>query len=114
MIAAWMGHQKHWMIDAMQSPTESREVHYAGIEDRRGQTLRETEDEWQRTQTALTDVIRSLNDTQWRSPAPFETRQPLDLAGALEIILVAPPRPAYRHLPVHIPDSAAYIRTLRG
>jgi hypothetical protein len=31
----------------------------------------------------------------------------------LEEIIVTPPRPLYRHLPVHIPDSSEYIRSLR-
>ena len=36
-----------------------------------------------------------------------------DLGGMIEDILVLPPRPMYRHLPVHIPDAARYIRSLR-
>ena len=33
--------------------------------------------------------------------------------GMIEGILVLPPRPMYRHLPVHIPDAARYVRSLR-
>lgn len=112
-LEAWKRGEKHWIIDAMQSPTEGRKVHYAGIEDRRGLSLAQMVDEWERTQSALMDVIGNLTDAEWKTPAPFATPTPLDLGGMLEIILVAPPRPVYRHLPVHIPDTAAYVRKLR-
>jgi len=113
-VEAWKRGEKHWTVDAMQSESGGRKIHYAGIEDRRGQTLTETLDEWEQTQYALMAMIRKLSDEDWKSPAFFPTDEPLDLGGVLEIILVAPPRPPYRHLPVHIPNSEAYIRTMRG
>jgi hypothetical protein len=113
-IDAWKRGEKHWIIDAMQSPSEGRRVHYAGIEDRRGKSWAEVLDEWERTQSGLMDAIGHLSDEEWKSPAPFPTSTPLDLGGMLEIILVAPPRPVYRHLPVHIPDTLAYVNKLRG
>lgn len=112
-VDAWKRGEKHFAIDAMQSEDSSRKIHYGGIEDRRGQSLAQTLDEWDQTQSALMAMIRKLTDADWHQPAPFPTDKPLDLGGVLEIILVAPPRPPYRHLPVHIPDSAAYIRSLR-
>lgn len=113
-LDAWKRGEAHWIIDAMRSPAGSREVHYGGIEARRAHPLPAVLAEWEHTQAALMDAIRALTDAEWRSPAPFPTREPLDLGGMLEIILVAPPRPVYRHLPVHIPDSQAYIRRLRA
>ncbi|MBI1282166.1 MAG: hypothetical protein GC179_28830 [Anaerolineaceae bacterium] len=113
-VDAWKRGEKHFAIDAMQSESGGRKIHYAGIEDRRGQTLTETLDEWEQTQYALMAMIRKLGDDDWKQAAPFATDAPLDLGGVLEIILVAPPRPPYRHLPVHIPNSEAYIRALRA
>jgi hypothetical protein len=113
-IEAWQKGEKHQAIDDMQSEPSSRRIHYAGIEDRRGMTLAEMLAEWERTQANLMTKLRSLSEEDWHSPAPFPSAAPLDLGGVLEIILVAPPRPPYRHLPVHIPDTQAYIRTLRG
>ncbi len=112
-IEAWTQGQRHWITDAMRSPARSREVHYGGIEQRRGQTLAETLAEWEQTQTNLMRAISDLTDEAWYSPAPYEDSEASDLGGMLEAILVAPPRPMYRHLPVHIPDSAAYVRKLR-
>ncbi len=111
-VDAWKRGEKHFAIDAMQSESTSRKIHYGGIEDRRGQSLAQTLDEWEQTQLALMAMIRKLTDADWKQPAPFATNQPLDLGGVLEIILVAPPRPPYRHLPVHIPDTEIYIRSL--
>ncbi len=112
-VNAWQGGRKHWISEAMRNAADSRKVHYDGIEQRRGQTLAQTLDEWERTQAELMDTIRGLTDDQWRSRAPYNSSEPTDLGGMLEAILVAPPRPMYRHLPVHIPDSAAYVRKLR-
>ncbi|MBZ0296613.1 MAG: DinB family protein [Anaerolineae bacterium] len=112
-ISAWQQGEKHWIIDAMDSPLGSREVHYQGIECRREFSLATVLEEWDTTQTQLKAVIQGLSDAEWHAPAPFATPAPLDLGGMLEAILVAPPRPLYRHLPVHIPDSEVYIRTLR-
>lgn len=112
-ITAWKRSEKHWIIDAMQSHTGSIRVHYGGIEDRRGKSLAEVLEEWEQTQADLMSVIRNLSDIEWQEQSPFPTNRPTDLGGILEIILVAPPRPVYRHLPVHIPDSQTYIRSLR-
>ena len=113
-VDAWKRGEEHFAIEAMQHESSSRKIHYGGIEVRQPQSLRETLDEWEQTQYALTAMIRNLSDEDWQQPAPFPTNRPLDLGGVLEIILVAPPRPPYRHLPVHIPDSAAYIQSLRS
>jgi hypothetical protein len=88
-------------------------VHYGGIEERRTTLLSSVLEEWETTQAKLMESIRNLSEDEWRSPAPYETDEPTDLGGIVEFILVQPPRPLYRHLPVHIPDSGAYIRALR-
>jgi hypothetical protein len=113
-VAAWQQGQKHWIIDAMRSPSTSRDVHYNGIACRAHLSLEAVIHEWETAQAALMQTISGLSDTAWRSPAPYPAPEPTDLGGMLEAILVAPPRPMYRHLPVHIPDSAAYVRGLRG
>ncbi|MEO8609760.1 MAG: DinB family protein [Chloroflexota bacterium] len=113
-IEAWQKGEKHPAIDAMQSETTSRRIHYGGIEDRRGLSLTAVLDEWERIQANLMEKLHHLRDEDWREKAPFPVPAPLDLGGVLEIILVAPPRPPYRHLPVHIPDVLAYIKSLRG
>ena len=112
-IDAWKRGEKHWISDAMRNPTESRKVHFEGIDCRRANALANTLAEWERTQSGLMQAIGALTDAEWRSPAPFATSEATDLGGMLEAILVAPPRPMYRHLPVHVPDSAAYVRSLR-
>jgi hypothetical protein len=112
-IAVWQNGEKHRAIDEMQLESGSRRIHYSGIEDRRGMLLSEVLAEWEHTQASLMNKLRSLSDKDWHSKAPFPTLVPLDLGGVLEIILVAPPRPPYRHLPVHIPNIQAYIQTLR-
>ena len=112
-IEAWKRAEKHSAIDAMLSETSSRAIHYDGIEDRRGLSLAEMLDQWEQTQTQLMTTLGNLSAADWQGTAPFPTDVPTDLGGILEIILVAPPRPPYRHLPVHIPDVKAYIRSLR-
>lgn len=113
-LDAWKRGEKHWITDAMRSAQGSKEVHYGGIEDRRSKTLAEVLAEWEQTQADLMAALENLSDDEWHSPAPYADREPTDLGGMLEAILVAPPRPPYRHLPVHIPDVAAYIRQMRG
>jgi hypothetical protein len=112
-IDAWQAGRKHWISDAMVSAQGSRDVHYGGIEARRENSLAQVLAEWDATQSQLEATISGLSDDNWHSPAPYPTNEPTDLGGMLEVILVAPPRPLYRHLPVHIPDSAAYVRSLR-
>jgi hypothetical protein len=114
MIEAWQRGEEHFAIEAMQHEPSSRKIHYGGIEDRRNQSLTETLDEWEQTQSKLMTTLRHLSDADWTQLAPFPTDEPLDLGGAIEIILVAPPRPPYRHLPVHIPDSTTYIKAMRA
>jgi hypothetical protein len=98
----------------MQSSDGGGRIHYSGIDDRRGRSLAEILDEWERTQVALMQMIEGLSEADWRTPAPYAANVPTDLGGILEVILVAPPRPVYRHLPVHIPDPQAYVRKLRS
>ena len=112
-LDAWQRGEKHPAIDDMQSENSSRRIHYSGIEERRGMPLSEVLEEWDNTQANLMKKLQGLSDGDWHRKAPFSTPVPLDLGGVLEIILVAPPRPPYRHLPVHVPDIQAYIRSMR-
>ena len=50
----------------------------------------------------------------WMMPPPFENSYPLDLGGVIEMILCMPPRPPYRHLPVHVPNPQQYIWKLKA
>lgn len=113
-VDAWRQGRKHWITDAMRSPRQGREVHYGGIADRAACSLAEVEAEWHDTQSRLMALIGGMDAAAWQQPAPYADSEATDLGGMLEEILVAPPRPLYRHLPVHIPDSAAYVRSLRG
>lgn len=113
-LDAWKRGEKHWITDAMRSAQGSRDVHYGGIADRRAMSLGDVLAEWEQTQSDLMAALENLTDNAWRSPTPYPDRELSDLGGMLEAILVAPPRPPYRHLPVHIPDTEAYIQSLRG
>ena len=113
-LAAWDRGEKHAVIEAMQTERGGRQIHYGGIEQRRSLTLAQVLDEWETTRVQLMETIRGLSDADWSAPAPFSTDAPMNRGGMLEIILVAPPRPPYRHLPVHIPDTQAYLRKLRA
>ena len=88
-------------------------VHYDGIDSRRDIPLPEILDQWESTQAELMRTLNELSDDDWRSPAPYETDEPTDLGGMIETILVQPPRPLYRHLPVHVPNVGAYVRRLK-
>ena len=112
-IRAWQQGEKHWISDAMQSGSGSREVHYSGIDTRRSTPLEAILQEWEDTQAGVKAAIRALTDAEWQQPAPYPTPVPTDLGGMVEAILVAPPRPLYWHLSVHIPDSAAYLRAVK-
>ena len=81
---------------------------------RRPHSLAKVLNEWDRTQSGLVAAIMEMTDTDWKSAAPFKNDYPLDQGGMFEIILCVPPRPPYRHLPVHIPDPDAYVRKLRN
>lgn len=112
-VAAWERGEAHPVVAAMLTAEGGRRIHYAGIEDRRSCTLDEMLAEWERTQSRLMEIIRGLSNAQWHEKASYPTKTPTDLGGILEVILVAPPRPPYRHLPVHIPETEAYIDKLR-
>lgn len=112
-IELWQQGASHWITNAMRSPQEGIKVHYGGVADRRAMSLQEVLNEWEETQAGLVDAISTLKDDDWVQSAPYTDSESTDLGGMLEEILVAPPRPLYRHLPVHIPDMAAYIRSLR-
>jgi hypothetical protein len=112
-IICWQQGEKHWITDAMRDPSRGREIHFGGIEDRRHCSLTEMLDEWRREATGIESAIQALSDDQWRSTAPYPVTEATDLGGIMEAVLVAPPRPMYRHLPVHVPDADEYIRSLR-
>lgn len=112
-IQDWHAGERHWACDAMQSAQGSLEIHYGGIADRAEMSLQAVLEEWDTTQRALTEAIANLSDDGWRQPAPYSIKEPTDLGGMIEGILVVPPRPMYRHLPVHIPDPEQFIEQLR-
>lgn len=112
-IDQWQQGKKHPILDTLDTYEGGMRIHYGGIEQRAAIPLSGVVEEWDTTQASLHHTIRQLTDQEWRSPAPYPTDEPTDLGGVVEFILVQPPRPLYRHLPVHIPDSQAYIRALR-
>lgn len=112
-IEAWQSKTKHWVIDAMKDRRQSIKIHYGGIADRARLDLPAQLDEYQRVSRALEDKLASLSDEEWRESAFYPTRAATDLGGIIEGIMVASPRPMYRHLPVHIPNANAYIASLR-
>lgn len=113
-IDEWKQGKKHPILDILDTYEGGVRVHYGGIEARRATSLADVLEEWELTQAKLSQTIRDLTDDDWRSNAPYDAGEPTDLGGMVEFILVQPPRPLYRHLPVHIPDSQAYIRSLRS
>jgi DinB superfamily len=113
-IDAWRQGAKHWIGAALASDYESMKVHYAGIADRAQLSLEAVIQQWDETQAALEAFYSDVSIEDWRAAAPYATDEATDLGGMLEAILVTPPRPMYRHLPVHTPDSATYIHQLRG
>lgn len=112
-MAAWRRGERHEAVDIMRSPARSHALHYSGIAERSDRSLAQVLDEWQRCHAGLESAIAALDEDAWRADAPWPEREPLDLGGMVEEIIVTPPRPFYRHLPVHVPDSAAYIQSLR-
>lgn len=111
MIGAWARGIKHPAIEAMRDYRESVRIHYGGIAERRDHPLPRVLAEAATTRAAVMQAISEATDEAWQAPFPGEPG--LDLGGAVEIILVAPPRPPYRHLPVHVPDADAYVRKLK-
>lgn len=113
-IDDWKLGNKHPVIDEMADYRKSVRIHYEGISSRANCSLDEQLQEWETVSSALEEVYANFTDDEWREKAPYPTDEPTDLGGMLEPILVAPPRPMYRHLPVHIPDSDQYLKQLRG
>ena len=112
-ISEWRNSRKHWAIEAVENPRRGREIHYGGIADRAHLSLGEQLDEYRTVSQALERKVSAMSDADWRSAPSFPSAEDSDLGGMIEDILVLPPRPMYRHLPVHIPDAARYIRSLR-
>ena len=112
-LREWRASKKHWAIDAVNDPRRGREIHYGGIAERARLSLQEQLEEYRRTSRELESAIGALSEADWRMTAPYAEGQGTDLGGMIEGILVLPPRPMYRHLPVHVPDARAYIRSLR-
>ena len=113
-IDDWQNGKRHWIIDAVNDPRQSRDIHYGGISERAHTTLAEQLDECSAVSAALESAIGSLPTNDWRSEPTFALRGDYDLGGMIESVMVTPPRPMYRHLPVHVPDVRAYIRSLRA
>ncbi len=112
-IDSWQSGRKHWAIDALRDPRKSREIHYGGIDERARLSLDEQLAEYRRISAELEGAVAELSDAEWRGSAPYADATGADLGGIIEGIMVMPPRPMYRHLPVHVPDAASYIRSLR-
>lgn len=112
-IGDWRKGGWHWAIDALKDGRRGTEIHYGGIADRASLSLGEQVDEYRRVSAGLEREISRMSDEEWRSAPAFARARATDLGGMIEGILVLPPRPLYRHLPVHIPDAAQYIGSLR-
>lgn len=112
-IDDWQIKAEHWVIQAMQDYRESTKIHYQGISQRAHLTLQEQLDEWTQVSQQFETKLAELTDEQWHEEAFFPTDEPTDFGGMIERIIVAPPRPMYRHLPVHIPNADVYIASLR-
>ncbi len=115
--ASWINGERHWSLNEVETSAGSENIHNEGVANRRHLSLDAVLDEWHANQRELTAVLENLTEEQWQSPAPFETtaEHPYNLGGVFEAI-IAPVtrRPIYRHLPVHIPDYAEYLRQLRS
>ncbi len=92
--------------------TQGYAVHTASVADRAEMSLSETITEYQDNAAALESLIADASPDQWQAVAPFAADT--DYGGVIEQLLVLPPRPLYRHLPVHIPNPDAYLRQMRG
>ena len=112
-IRDWQNGRQHWAIAAVKDPRRGREIHYGGINERAHMSLNEQLEEYRRVSAQLETAIAGMSDGDWHAPAPFADGAGTDLGGMIEGIMVLPPRPMYRHLPVHVPDAASYIRNLR-
>ena len=112
-IGEWRRGREHWAIEAVRDPRRGREIHYGGIADRARLSLAEQLDEYRAVSEALEREMGAMPDADWRGASSFPMAEATDLGGMIEGIMVLPPRPMYRHLPVHVPDAAQYIRSLR-
>ena len=110
---SWRQGEKHWVVDAVNDSRASLKLHYGGIAERTHLSLDEQIGEYRETSAKLETVVAALSDEEWQERAPFATRFAMDLGGMIESVMVTPPRPMYRHLPVHVPDADAYLRSLR-
>ena len=113
-IDDWQRGCQHWVIDAVRDARQSRDIHYGGISERAGLSLNEQLDEYRRVSGALEERIAALSESDWCSEPAFAMSRAANLGGMIESVMVTPPRPMYRHLPVHVPDAADYIRSLRA
>lgn len=112
-IGEWRTGRQHWAIEAVRDPRRGREIHYGGIADRAQLSLAEQLHEYRAVSEALEREIGALSAADWRGAPSFPMARASDLGGMIEGILVLPPRPLYRHLPVHVPDAARYVSSLR-
>jgi len=111
-IKDWKLKTQHWIIDGIEN--EGRKIHYGGIADRAHLSLQEQLAEVRQVYADLEAMFATLTDAEWHEEAFYPAKNPTNLGGMIERIVVAPPRPMYRHLPVHIPDTDAYIKRLRS
>jgi hypothetical protein len=109
---AYLQGEKHTVVDGIWQ--RGRDLHFASSGERAHLSLEEMIDMYVSTAEALEQLFGGINDDEWAQPVSFNTASPTNLGGLLESIIVAPPRPLYRHLPVHIPDAAGYIAQLRS
>ena len=112
-IGEWRNGRLHWAIEAVKDPRRGREIHYGGIADRAQLSLAEQLDEYRAVSQALEREIGAMSAADWRGAPSFPMAEATDLGGMIEGIMVLPPRPHYRHLPVHVPDAARYVTSLR-
>jgi len=113
-IQEWQAGRKHWVIDAVQNPRQSRDIHYGGIAERAHLSLAEQLAEYRQVSAELEQALGAMSAAAWQAGPPYPAAQSTDLGGMIESIMVMPPRPLYRHLPVHVPTVASYIRSLRS
>ena len=113
-IDDWQAGRQHWVIEAVREPAQSRDMHYGGISERADTSLAEQLAEYRTVSAALETAIADLSDVEWQSAPAFQLPRDYDLGGMIESVMVTPPRPMYRHLPVHVPDAQQYIRRLRA
>ena len=109
----WQQGRKHWIFDAVKDARQSRELHYGGIAERAHLSLAQQLGEYRRVSAQLEGAIAALSDADWRAGPPYADDRGSDLGGLIESVMVTPPRPMYRHLPVHVPDAQRYVMSLR-